>query len=111
MRPGALDPGETIAVVGSGPAGLSCAYHLARFGYGVVRDFTGHGIGTARDRQTRQIGQRSPIRALRIDDDGLAQQVIDDRLVVGLEADQVSPKAYWGRGRANASHGEPARDA
>jgi NADPH-dependent ferric siderophore reductase len=29
----------------------------------------------------------------------------------GLEPDQVSPKAYWGRGRANASHGEPARDA
>ncbi len=24
---------------------------------------------------------------------------------------QMSPKAYWGRGRANASHGEPARDA
>jgi NADPH-dependent ferric siderophore reductase len=29
----------------------------------------------------------------------------------GLVQDQVSPKAYWGRGRANASHGEPARDA
>jgi NADPH-dependent ferric siderophore reductase len=29
----------------------------------------------------------------------------------GLAADQVSAKAYWGRGRANASHGEPARDA
>jgi NADPH-dependent ferric siderophore reductase len=29
----------------------------------------------------------------------------------GLGGDQVSPKAYWGRGRANASHGEPARDA
>jgi NADPH-dependent ferric siderophore reductase len=29
----------------------------------------------------------------------------------GLEPVQVSPKAYWGRGRANASHGEPARDA
>ncbi len=28
----------------------------------------------------------------------------------GLEPGQVSPKAYWGRGRANASHGEPARD-
>ena len=28
----------------------------------------------------------------------------------GLPADQVSPKAYWGLGRANASHGEPARD-
>jgi len=29
----------------------------------------------------------------------------------GLTEDQMSPKAYWGRGRANASHGEPARDA
>jgi NADPH-dependent ferric siderophore reductase len=28
----------------------------------------------------------------------------------GLEPEQVSPKAYWGRGRANAQHGEPARD-
>lgn len=28
----------------------------------------------------------------------------------GLEAGQMSPKAYWGRGKANASHGEPARD-
>jgi NADPH-dependent ferric siderophore reductase len=29
----------------------------------------------------------------------------------GLSGDQVSAKAYWGRGRANASHGEPAKDA
>jgi NADPH-dependent ferric siderophore reductase len=29
----------------------------------------------------------------------------------GLDEDQMSPKAYWGRGRANAGHGEPARDA
>lgn len=28
----------------------------------------------------------------------------------GLTEGQVSPKAYWGRGRANALHGEPARD-
>ncbi len=28
----------------------------------------------------------------------------------GLPAGQVSPKAYWGLGRANADHGEPARD-
>ena len=28
----------------------------------------------------------------------------------GLADGQVSPKAYWGLGRANASHGEPARD-
>jgi NADPH-dependent ferric siderophore reductase len=29
----------------------------------------------------------------------------------GFSEDQISPKAYWGRGRANAGHGEPARDA
>jgi NADPH-dependent ferric siderophore reductase len=29
----------------------------------------------------------------------------------GLPPDQMSPKAYWGRGRANAGHGEPAKDA
>ena len=29
----------------------------------------------------------------------------------GLSGDEVSAKAYWGRGRANASHGEPAKDA
>ena len=29
----------------------------------------------------------------------------------GLREDQISPKAYWGRGRANAGHGEPARDS
>jgi NADPH-dependent ferric siderophore reductase len=28
----------------------------------------------------------------------------------GLADGQVSAKAYWGRGRANAQHGEPARD-
>jgi len=28
----------------------------------------------------------------------------------GLAPEQVSPKAYWGRGRANAAHGEPAKD-
>jgi NADPH-dependent ferric siderophore reductase len=29
----------------------------------------------------------------------------------GLPQEQMSPKAYWGRGRANAGHGEPVRDA
>jgi NADPH-dependent ferric siderophore reductase len=28
----------------------------------------------------------------------------------GIEPGQISPKAYWGRGKGNASHGEPARD-
>ncbi|HEY1918902.1 MAG TPA: siderophore-interacting protein [Streptosporangiaceae bacterium] len=28
----------------------------------------------------------------------------------GLPAGQMSPKAYWGQGKANASHGEPARE-
>jgi NADPH-dependent ferric siderophore reductase len=28
----------------------------------------------------------------------------------GLAPEQISPKAYWGHGRANASHGEPAKD-
>jgi NADPH-dependent ferric siderophore reductase len=28
----------------------------------------------------------------------------------GLAPEQLSPKAYWGRGRANLGHGEPARD-
>lgn len=36
--PEALPPRhpERVAVVGSGPAGLACAYHLVRFGYGVA---------------------------------------------------------------------------
>jgi NADPH-dependent ferric siderophore reductase len=29
----------------------------------------------------------------------------------GLAPEQISAKAYWGRGRANASHGEPAGDS
>jgi NADPH-dependent ferric siderophore reductase len=28
----------------------------------------------------------------------------------GVVADQISPKAYWGKGRANAGHGEPPRE-
>jgi NADPH-dependent ferric siderophore reductase len=36
------------------------------------------------------------------------REILADR---GLGEDQMSPKAYWGRGRANAGHGEPARDA
>jgi NADPH-dependent ferric siderophore reductase len=29
----------------------------------------------------------------------------------GMAAEQISAKAYWGRGRANAEHGEPPRDS
>lgn len=28
----------------------------------------------------------------------------------GMDPAQISPKAYWGRGKSNASHGEPAKD-
>jgi NADPH-dependent ferric siderophore reductase len=28
----------------------------------------------------------------------------------GLRQEQISPKAYWGRGRGNAGHGEPPKD-
>ncbi len=28
----------------------------------------------------------------------------------GVPGEQVSAKAYWGRGKANAQHGEPARE-
>ncbi len=32
----AVETGQKVAVVGSGPAGLSCAYHLARMGHAVT---------------------------------------------------------------------------
>lgn len=35
-EPTAVDQSRRIGVVGAGPAGLSCAYHLARRGYGVT---------------------------------------------------------------------------
>jgi len=34
------------------------------------------------------------------------REILESR---GIRPDQMSPKAYWGRGRANAGHGEPAR--
>jgi NADPH-dependent ferric siderophore reductase len=40
---------------------------------------------------------------------GVVNAVRDALAVRGLAADQMSPKAYWGRGRANASHGEPLK--
>ena len=45
---------------------------------------------------------------------GEARVVLQLREVLagrGLGEGQMSPKAYWGRGRANAGHGEPPRDA
>jgi NADPH-dependent ferric siderophore reductase len=36
------------------------------------------------------------------------REILESR---GIRPDQMSPKAYWGRGRANAGHGEPARDS
>lgn len=45
---------------------------------------------------------------------GEAQVVLQLREILaarGLRQDQMSPKAYWGRGRANAGHGEPPKDA
>lgn len=45
------------------------------------------------------IGEARVVLALR---EALAQR--------GFDPAQISPKAYWGRGRGNASHGEPARD-
>ena len=44
---------------------------------------------------------------------GEARAVLAMREVIaarGLPPEQVSAKAYWGRGRANAPHGEPAKD-
>jgi len=35
------------------------------------------------------------------------REVLEGR---GMSKEQLSPKAYWGRGRANAEHGEPARE-
>jgi hypothetical protein len=28
----------------------------------------------------------------------------------GLQPEQLSPKAYWGRGKANANNGEPEKE-
>ncbi len=45
---------------------------------------------------------------------GEARQVLALREALaarGLDGDQVSPKAYWGLGKANAAHGEPARES
>jgi len=42
--------------------------------------------------------------------EALVVNAVRDVLIArGLRPDQISPKAYWGRGRANASHGEPLK--
>lgn len=50
--------------------------------------------------QAYVFGEASVVLALR--------GILGDR---GLDAAQISPKAYWGRGRGNAGHGEPARES
>jgi NADPH-dependent ferric siderophore reductase len=49
--------------------------------------------------QAYLIGEARVVSALR--------EVLEQR---GLDPAHMSPKAYWGRGKANAGHGEPARD-
>jgi NADPH-dependent glutamate synthase beta subunit-like oxidoreductase len=52
----AVAQGQTVAVVGAGPAGLSCAYHLARLGYAVTLfEAAGKPGGMMRYRVTRQV--------------------------------------------------------
>lgn len=46
------------------------------------------------------LGEAKVVLALR--------QLLADR---GMPEDQIAAKAYWGRGRANAGHGEPVKDA
>ena len=60
----------------------------------------GRDRAAARPRPAYVFGEAAVVSRLR--------EVLAER---GLGQDQMSPKAYWGRGRANAGHGEPARDA
>lgn len=46
------------------------------------------------------LGEAKVVLALR--------KILADR---GMAEDQIAAKAYWGRGRANAGHGEPAKNA
>ena len=45
------------------------------------------------------IGEARVVLALR--------EILEQR---GIDPARISPKAYWGRGKSNAGHGEPARD-
>jgi Pyruvate/2-oxoacid:ferredoxin oxidoreductase delta subunit len=52
----AVPGGPTVAIVGAGPAGLSCAYHLARLGYRVTLfEAAGKPGGMMRYRVPRQV--------------------------------------------------------
>lgn len=67
---------EKVAVIGSGPAGLSCAYHLAAMGYGV----------TVFERQEKLGGMlRYGIPAYRLPKDVLDRE-IDNILALGVKA-------------------------
>ncbi len=40
----------------------------------------------------------------------IVNAVLKAALARGLSADQISPKAYWGRGKANETNGEPSKE-
>jgi NADPH-dependent ferric siderophore reductase len=40
----------------------------------------------------------------------IVKAVLQAALGRGLAADQISAKAYWGRGKANENNGEPAKE-
>jgi len=79
---------EKIAIVGSGPAGLSCAYHLASMGYGV----------TLFEAQSKLGGVlRYGIPSYRLPKDILDQE-IDNILSLGVEAKtgaRVGKEVKW----------------
>jgi 2-oxoacid:acceptor oxidoreductase gamma subunit (pyruvate/2-ketoisovalerate family) len=68
---------EKIAVVGSGPAGLTAAYHLARFGYAVTVFESGHEIGGL---------LRTGIPEFRLPDDVVSRE-IDRILDLGVDVE------------------------
>jgi 2-oxoacid:acceptor oxidoreductase gamma subunit (pyruvate/2-ketoisovalerate family) len=71
---------ERIAIVGSGPAGLTAAYHLARFGYKVTVFESGPEVGGL---------LRTGIPGFRLPEDVVAREI--DR-ILGLGVDVVTDK-------------------